>query len=99
MGAELIHNAVDLLTAIAVLVGLRLATRKTAQFPYGLYKLENIIAVGLALMTFVTGYEIAREALFAVAPPPTVTPWALAGVVLAWLIPSSFASIIRAAAL
>jgi len=90
VGAELIHNAVDLLTAIAVLIGLKLATRKTEQFPYGLYKLENIIAVGLAGMTFLTGYEIAREALFATAPPLQVTPWALAGVVLAWIIPLVF---------
>ncbi|MFN2108352.1 MAG: cation diffusion facilitator family transporter [Anaerolineae bacterium] len=90
VGAELTHNAVDLLTAIAVLVGLRLAARKTAQFPYGLYKLENVIAVGLAGMTFFTAYEIAREALFAAAPPPTVTLWALAGVVLAWIIPLVF---------
>ena len=92
VGAELIHNSVDLLTAIAVLVGLKLATRKTAQFPYGLYKLENIIAVGLAGMTFLTAYEIAREALFATAPPPTVTFWALAGVVLAWIIPFVFST-------
>ncbi|MGC9395905.1 MAG: cation diffusion facilitator family transporter [Anaerolineae bacterium] len=92
VGAELIHNSVDLLTAIAVLVGLKLATRKTAQFPYGLYKLENIIAVGLAGMTFLTAYEIAREALFATAPPPTVTFWALAGVVLAWIIPLIFST-------
>lgn len=92
VGAELIHNSVDLLTAIAVLVGLKLATRKTAQFPYGLYKLENIIAVGLAGMTFLTAYEIAREALFATAPPPTVTFWALAGVVVAWIIPLVFST-------
>lgn len=92
VGAELIHNSVDLLTAIAVLVGLKLATRKTAQFPYGLYKLENIIAVGLAGMTFLTAYEIAREALCATAPPPTVTFWALAGVVVAWIIPFVFSA-------
>ncbi len=92
VGAELIHNAVDLLTAIAVLAGLRLATRKTAQFPYGLYKLENIIAVGLAGMTFLTAYEIAREALFATAQPPTVTFWTLAGVVIAWIIPLVFSA-------
>mgnify|MGYP000957929571 CR=1 FL=1 len=92
VGAELIHNAVDLLTAIAVLAGLKLATRKTAQFPYGLYKLENIIAVGLAGMTFLTAYEIAREALFATAPPPTVTFWTLAGVVVAWIIPLIFSA-------
>ncbi|MBN2390404.1 MAG: cation diffusion facilitator family transporter [Anaerolineae bacterium] len=92
VGAELIHNAVDLLTAIAVLAGLKLATRKTAQFPYGLYKLENIIAVGLAGMTFLTAYEIAREALSATAPPPTVTFWTLAGVVVAWIIPLVFSA-------
>jgi cation diffusion facilitator family transporter len=90
VGAELVHNAVDLLTAVAVLVGLKLATRKTAQFPYGLYKLENIIAVGLALMTFLTAYEIGREALFATPSPPTVTAWTLAGVLLAWAIPLVF---------
>ncbi|OQB01344.1 MAG: putative cation efflux system protein [Chloroflexi bacterium ADurb.Bin222] len=90
VGAELIHNAVDLLTAIAVLVGLKLATRKTAQFPYGLYKVENVIAVGLAGMTFLTAYEIARAALFAAPTLPTVTPWVLAGVLLAWAIPLIF---------
>jgi len=90
VGAELTHNAVDLLTAIAVLVGLRLAARKTAQFPYGLYKLENVIAVGLAGMTFFTAYEIAREALSAATSPPIVTLWSLAGVVIAWIIPLVF---------
>ena len=92
VGAELIHNAVDMITAIAVLIGLKLATRKTTQFPYGLYKLENVIAVGLAGMTFLTGYEIAREALFATAPPPTVTWWSLSGVVVAWAIPLIFSA-------
>lgn len=90
VGAELLHNAVDLITAIAVLIGLKLATRKTAQFPYGLYKIENVIAVGLAGMTFLTGYEIAREALSATASPPQVNVWTLGGVVLAWAIPLVF---------
>ncbi len=93
VGAELIHNAVDLLTAIAVLVGLKLASRKSAQFPYGLYKLENVIAVGLAGMTFLTGYEIVREALLAKPNPPTVNVWMLAGIALAWAIPLVFSTL------
>lgn len=93
VGAELVHNAVDLLTAVAVLVGLKLATRKSAQFPYGLYKLENVIAVGLAGMTFLTGYEIAREALFTKPEPLTVNGWMLGGVALAWVIPLAFSTL------
>lgn len=88
--AELLHNGVDLLTAIAVLVGLKLATRKSARFPYGLYKLENLIAVGLAVMTFVTGYEIACKAIGGPLPLPVVTPASLAGIVVAWIVPLVF---------
>jgi hypothetical protein len=50
----MVHNVVDLLTAIGVLMGLKLSTRKSETFPYGLYKLENVIAVVLAGMIFFT---------------------------------------------
>jgi len=88
--AEMVHNLVDLLTAVAVLVGLKLATRKSKAFPYGLYKLENVISVVLAIMTFVTAYEIAREALFAEVHVATVNVWMLAGVIVAAAIPLVF---------
>lgn len=88
--AEMVHNLVDLVAAIAVLIGLKLATRKSRTFPYGLYKLENVVAVGLAGMIFFTAYEIAREALFTPARPATVDPWMLGGVVVATAIPLVF---------
>ncbi|RLC93647.1 MAG: cation transporter [Chloroflexi bacterium] len=88
--AETIHNLVDLLTAIGVLIGLKLSTRKSKAFPYGLYKLENVVAVVLALMTFVTAYEIARDALFAPARPAIVNVWMLIGIVVATAIPLVF---------
>jgi len=88
--AEMIHNVVDLLTAIGVLVGLKLATRKTKAFPYGLYKVENVVTVVLSVMTFVTAYEIARDALFAESTVATVNPWMLGGVVIATAIPLTF---------
>jgi len=90
VSAELLHNVVDLLTAMAVLVGIRLATRKSKSFPYGLYKLENVVAVGLAMMVFLTAYEIARDAV--VAPPADVTvdAWMLPGIALAAAIPLVF---------
>ena len=88
--AEMVHNLVDLLTAVAVLIGLRLSTRKSRDFPYGLYKLENVVAVGLAVMIFFTAYEIARDAFFEPTRLATVDPWMLAGVMVATAIPLAF---------
>jgi cation diffusion facilitator family transporter len=88
--AEMIHNLVDLLTAVAVLMGLKLSTRKSKDFPYGLYKLENVVAVVLAVMTFFTAYEIARDALFEPTRLAMVDPWMLAGVAVAAVIPLAF---------
>ncbi len=88
--AEMIHNLVDLLTAVAVLIGLKLSTRKSKAFPYGLYKLENVVAVGLAAMIFFTAYEIARDALFEPTRLATVDPWMLGGVAVAAAIPLAF---------
>jgi cation diffusion facilitator family transporter len=88
--AEMVHNLVDLLTAVAVLIGLKLSTRKSKDFPYGLYKLENVVAVGLAVMIFFTAYEIARDALFTPPRLATVDPWMLAGVAVATAIPLAF---------
>jgi cation diffusion facilitator family transporter len=88
--AEMVHNIVDLLAAVAVLVGLRLSTRKSKAFPYGLYKLENVVAVVLAGMIFFTAYEIAHDAIFAPTRLTTVDPWMLGGVILATIIPLAF---------
>ncbi len=88
--AEMVHNAVDLLTAVAVLIGLKLSTRKSKDFPYGLYKLENVVAVGLAVMIFFTAYEIARDAFFEPTRLATVDPWMLVGLVVATAIPLVF---------
>ena len=88
--AEMIHNVVDFLTAVGVLIGLKLATRKSKAFPYGLYKVENVVSVVLAVMTFVTAYEIARDALFAQTAATTVDVWMLVGVVVATAIPLVF---------
>jgi len=88
--AEMVHNLVDLLTAVAVLIGLKLSTRKSKDFPYGLYKLENVVAVVLAVMIFFTAYEIARDAFLEPTRQATVSPWMLGGVVVATAIPLGF---------
>jgi len=90
VAAEMVHNLVDLAASVAVLVGLKLSQRQSKSFPYGLYKVENVVAVGVALLIFFTGYEIVREALFALPQTTTVNAWMLAGVALSALIPLAF---------
>jgi cation diffusion facilitator family transporter len=88
--AEMVHNLVDLLTAVAVLIGLKLSARKSKAFPYGLYKLENVVAVVLAVMIFFTAYEIVRDALLEPTGQAAVDPWMLGGVAVAAVIPLAF---------
>jgi cation diffusion facilitator family transporter len=91
VAAELVHNVVDLLSAIAVLVGLKLALRKSRAFPYGLYKVENLVAAGLAVLIFVTGWELLRHALWPEPAPPRVEGWMLATLVATAIVPLVFA--------
>jgi cation diffusion facilitator family transporter len=88
--AEMVHNLVDLAASVAVLAGLKISQRRSKSFPYGLYKVENVVSVGVALLIFFTGYEIVREALFAPLQKTTVSAWMLAGVTLSALIPLAF---------
>lgn len=88
--AETAHNLLDLAASLSVLGGLALSQRKSREFPYGLYKLENMVAVFIAFGMFFTGYEIAKAALFTPSTAPNVRPIMLAGVALAMAVPLSF---------
>jgi divalent metal cation (Fe/Co/Zn/Cd) transporter len=78
LAAETIHNIVDLTASAAVLIGLKLAYRISESFPYGLYKVENVIAALIAFFVLFTGYEIAGEAVFATGRHVLVVPPCLA---------------------
>ena len=90
VAAEMVHNLVDLVASVAVLAGVKISERESRAFPYGLYKVENVVAVGVAILIFFTGYEIAKEALFAEPEATTVNGWMLAGVALSAVIPLAF---------
>ncbi|MBN1135535.1 MAG: cation diffusion facilitator family transporter [Anaerolineae bacterium] len=90
VAAEMVHNLVDLVASVAVLAGVKISERESRAFPYGLYKVENVVAVGVALLIFFTGYEIAREALRGQGGSPTVSGWMLVGVALSAVIPLAF---------
>jgi cation diffusion facilitator family transporter len=90
LAADAVHSSVDVVGSLVVLGGLVIARRKSRTFPYGLYKVENVAAVVVALLIFLAGYEIAREAWQGTARVLTASPVILAGVALTILIPLAF---------
>ncbi len=90
VAAEMVHNLVDLVASVAVLAGVKISERESRDFPYGLYKVENVVAVGISILIFFTGYEIAKQALFGDAQATTVNGWMLAGVAVSAVVPLAF---------
>lgn len=79
--ADALHSLTDVAGAGIVLLGIRLSRRESPRFPYGLYKVENLVALGTALLLLGAGYEILTEAFGqASPPPPTRIPLAAAGI-------------------
>ncbi|SMP06622.1 cation diffusion facilitator family transporter [Desulfurobacterium pacificum] len=62
--ADGIHSVADLAAALSVYAGIVISNMKLKEFPYGLYKVENIISLASAFAIFFAGYEIARDVLF-----------------------------------
>lgn len=61
--AEAFHTLTDFIASLTVYAGLKIAKRKTKSFPYGLYKIENLMSVVISLLVLFSGYEIALEAI------------------------------------
>lgn len=61
--ADAVHSLVDVFASMALILGLVISSRKSKNFPYGLYKVENIVSVVISLLLFLTAYELALEAL------------------------------------
>lgn len=93
VAAEMVHNLVDLVAAVAVLAGIKISERTSRAFPYGLYKVENVVSVVIAGLIFFAGYEIAREALLAEPRAATVSPLILGGVALSMAVPLAFSAV------
>ncbi len=88
--AEATHNVVDLVSSVGVVIGLRLSRRRSDRFPYGLYKVENVVALIISLFIFIAGYEIAKDALFVVGREVETSWPVLGGVVCSLVIPVLF---------
>ncbi len=86
--ADAVHSLVDVFASIALILGLAISMRKSPKFPYGLYKIENVVSVIIALLLFLTAYEIMQQALFGEGAVVSYDPLVL--VVVALLIPVPF---------
>jgi cation diffusion facilitator family transporter len=87
LAASATDSAVDIIGSVAVLVGLVISKRKTKTFPFGLYKVENVVSIVIAVLILVAGYEIAKEAIVGAEGPVSVQWWALVGVGLTVVVP------------
>lgn len=61
--ASAIDSGTDAVASLVIYGGVKLSTRKTPSFPMGLYKLENVASIVIALFIFIAGYEIIRKVL------------------------------------
>ncbi len=79
VAAVTIDAAIDVAAALLLWAGLKFSVRKTRNFPYGLYKLENVVQVVVAILIFLVGYEIVREALTSSGSSSTTSAVVLVG--------------------
>ncbi len=62
--ADGIHSLSDLAASMSVFVGITISNKKSENFPFGLYKVENLVALISAFAIFIAGYEIAKDVFF-----------------------------------
>jgi cation diffusion facilitator family transporter len=89
--ADAIHSLSDVVSSATVLAGIKISKRKSKIFPYGLYKVENLVSLISSLFIFFAGYEIAASA-FSAEQNLNIgrVPVAMAGVLLTILITFAF---------
>jgi len=63
LAADAIHSSSDVMASLTVFAGLKISKRKSKRFPYGLYKVENLVSLIIAIAILFAGYEIAKNAL------------------------------------
>ena len=90
LSAEVAHNGLDFLASLFILIGLWLSQKEAKDFPYGLYKVENLVQAAIAISIFLVAYEIGKEALFNSSRTVTVQPYMLLGVIVAIIVPLLF---------
>ncbi|MEJ2671059.1 MAG: cation diffusion facilitator family transporter [Deltaproteobacteria bacterium] len=80
--ADAVHSSADVVSSASIWAGIRLSRRKSKRFPYGLYKVENLVALMTSVIILLAGYEIVHKVLWAGERVKAARlPYAMAGVV------------------
>ncbi len=90
--ADGIHSLSDLAASFSVLTGIVIANKKAKDFPMGLYKVENLVALVSAFAIFFAGYEIAKDVFFGEPMLIKNLPIAIAAIVATVLITYFYSS-------
>jgi len=80
--ADAMHSFTDIVGSIAVFFGVRFADKKSEKFPYGLYKLENMVSLFIALIVFWTGFQIILESWENLGSPSQILGFEAIGVAI-----------------
>jgi cation diffusion facilitator family transporter len=88
--ADAVHSFIDILGSGALILGLIISRRKSSAFPYGLYKVENVVAIIISFLLFGTAYEIVYQAIFAPSEIHAFSGWVLVLVAALVLVPFLF---------
>ena len=91
--ADAIHSSADVISSATVFAGIRISKRKSRSFPYGLYKVENLVSLLSSVFIFIAGYEIVHTVFF--KEPLVKTQYlfhAICGVILTMVITFVFSA-------
>jgi cation diffusion facilitator family transporter len=88
--ADAIHSLSDVISSSIILIGIKISERPARGFPYGLYKVENMVAMATSVMILFAGYEIIKAVFIAPSLAlPTQIPLSMAGIgatiLITWL--------------
>ena len=86
--ADAVHSLTDVISSFGVVIGLKISDRKpTETFPYGFYRVENIVSLFLALAIIYAGYEIVLTSVekFTVMNALTNVPYAITAALVSLL--------------
>lgn len=63
--ADAYHSFLDILIPLFIFIGLRMSQTKNKNFPFGLYKIENLLSLFIGVIMLLAGFELIKESFWA----------------------------------
>jgi cation diffusion facilitator family transporter len=88
--ADVLHSLSDVVSSGVILIGIKISKRTSRSFPYGLYKVENLVALATSILILYAGYQIVQEVFIGSDQPllsriPMAATGVSATILIAWL--------------